>query len=828
MGRSKDRPIPMLAGVALIAAGVLFLGYAFFQYSSIANDPSYAGVGWRDAYEMRDTARGMLLGLSLVVLGILVVALRLRDRLRAPRVPREAEKGAAAASASHPAAAPTRPDQKPAPAPAPTTAPSPKPAPAPAPKTAPSPKRPDGGVSPLEQVLPRSDDALATLRYFIVDAPDQLLGDQCELVRRTGLADWTGEPRCGARRLARCGRWWLVPTGEGPKPSDMDRIWAIEAALNLGRDAARLAEPPATLDERLRVLLAGVSRLEPVRHPGSRFLADATEGADPGGEWAARVAFADALENLPVPFRMVADFRLNVSDGLLGVRAAVPRPAAFSFMPEAERIQLARAYAYDLALLVARTAFAASPAIRRVTVNCHEDESVDCVLSADFERSSLERASAAPREGGLPNSSAELRYRPAADGWLAPVAPLTSFVDRHLRPVERYRPVELSDEPCPEAVVRACGAHLRSELGIAESVVRWDAWERLADDFGGLGDTTEGAVEALSELRASASDASIIEACERTTLALVSGELDVEDADGLIECFVHGSALERAVRQAGPLVSAAGEPDHAELSRVAGLLEDALAPVEALDAYRDDERTVHRYFRSAPERVTYNLDCADGRAVRLVPDAYFLAHQYASVLERRLALPGSLDRALAHAERASELAPCTVEATIARADCLRDLGRADEAVRAVSGAAARCSTVDGLSLCLYRLAALVYDLGMVEASVACYRRCIELGRAQAEPARRELAVLVEHEHEALAASRLDPATLTGKRLTRALEGAGLPAGGTGPLSDRLRAAAAACTDAGIFSVARPLLQAYLQAADRRDDALADVLASLSA
>ena len=42
-----------------------------------------------------------------------------------------------------------------------------------------------------------------------------------------------------------------------------------------------------------------------------------------------------------------------------------------------------------------------------------------------------------------------------------------------------------------------------------------------------------------------------------------------------------------------------------------------------------------------------------------------------------------------------------------------------------------------------------------------------------------------------------------------------------------RAAAAACTDAGIFSVAHPLLQAYLQAADRRDDALVDVLVSLN-
>ena len=185
MGRSKDRPIPMLAGVALIGAGALFLGYALFQYVSIANDPSYSGVGWRDTYEMRDTARGMLLGVALVTLGIMVVALRLRDRLRAPRAPREAEKDAAAA---------------PAPAPTPTPA---RPAPAPAPKPASPARQSDGGISPLDQVLPRSDDALATLRYFIVDAPDQMLADQCELVRRTGLADWTGEPRRGAPRLPR-------------------------------------------------------------------------------------------------------------------------------------------------------------------------------------------------------------------------------------------------------------------------------------------------------------------------------------------------------------------------------------------------------------------------------------------------------------------------------------------------------------------------------------------------------------------------------------------------------------------------------------------------
>ena len=155
MNRSGDRPIPMLAGVVLIVVGVLFLGHAFFQYASIGGDPSYTGAGWRDTYEMRDTARGMLLGLALVVLGILVVALRLRDRLRTPSASREAEKDVAPA---------------PAPAPAPVAAPTSKPAP--------SPKRADGGISPLDQVLPRSDDALATLRYFIVDAPDTALMEE--------------------------------------------------------------------------------------------------------------------------------------------------------------------------------------------------------------------------------------------------------------------------------------------------------------------------------------------------------------------------------------------------------------------------------------------------------------------------------------------------------------------------------------------------------------------------------------------------------------------------------------------------------------------------
>ena len=815
MGRSGDRPIPMLAGVALTGAGVLFLGYALFQYASIANDPSYAGVGWRDTYEMRDVARGMLLGVALVTLGIVVVALRLRDRLRAPRVPRGAERGAETAPASHPAPAQTRP------------APQPAPAPAPAPRADSSPKRPDGGISPLDQVLPRSDDALATLRYFIEDAPAQMLPDQCELVRRTGLADWSGEPRCAAGKLTRSGRWRLFPSGGRPAPDDADRIWAIEAALNLGQDAARMPDPPATADERARALLAGVARLEPVRHPGSRFRDALCEGAADQGEWAVRLAFADCLNNLPAPFRMIADFRLNVSEGLLGVRVAVPRPAAFRFMREAERAPLACAYAYDLALLVARTAFDASPTIRRAAVDCHEAGGPDCVLSVELTRSSIERAAAAPREGGLPEPSAELRVRRRADGWLAPVESLLPFADAALCPPGRSRPVELDDEPCPEAVVRACGARRRSELGIAESVVRWDAWERVADDFGGLGDTTEDAVAALSGLRAGATDATVVEACERTVRALIAGELVVEDVDGLIECFVDGFPLQRAVRRAAPLaMSADADPD--EVADALSALEDEIARFESRSLPRDDERVVYRYFRSVPERVTYNLDLADGRVVRLVPDAYALAHQYASMLGRRAARPGSLDRALAHAERAAELAPCTVETSLARADCLRDLGRVDEAVRVASEAAERCATVEGLSLCLYRLAGLTYDLGMVEASVACYRRCIELGGDEvAVPARRELSVLVEHEHEALAASRLDPASLTGARLAAVLEGSGLPAGSTERISARLLAAAVACVDAGIFSSADALLRALLQDSGYCDDALFNVLGSIA-
>ena len=70
MSRSGDRPIPAWFGAGMVVAGALVLVYAFSQYASIGNDPSYTGTGWRDASEMRDVARGMLLGVTLVVLGL--------------------------------------------------------------------------------------------------------------------------------------------------------------------------------------------------------------------------------------------------------------------------------------------------------------------------------------------------------------------------------------------------------------------------------------------------------------------------------------------------------------------------------------------------------------------------------------------------------------------------------------------------------------------------------------------------------------------------------------------------------------------------------------
>ncbi len=680
-------------------------------------------------------------------------------------------------------------------------------------------QQPETARAELDGMLLHADDALAALRDLVAHgrgrAGSELLP---QLLESAGLMSWEDAPSVGANKLRRNGRWWLTPRGDELSEGDLDRLLAVEAALNVNEDLERGSWPERMTPEwRVSKVLARVADLRPVQHDESPVMAFLSEGEARGGEWACRLSLADRLENLPAPFRVGASFQCNVARGLVVAELAVPRPACFSPFAgdKGRRAALARAYALRSAVLVGRMALASMPEGARAVVNCHEFGGEATLLSLELTKDALDVLSALARdaraaEGDLADIPG-LRARPGDSGWLSPVEPHLRPGDEEVFPRERYREIELDDSPAPGPVARACGAARVSDLGIMEKAGRASAWNQVVRE---LGDTTATAVSRLVALREATDDVTVAEACERAAKALVDGTMDVADRRGLALLFVDGGSLAEASRRARQAVNA-DEPTHEELVSALDALEGALSPITEMGVYLDDGDSVYRYFNSVAERVRYNRTADDGgRRVRLVPDEYYAAHAEAARILNAL---GRHDEALAHAEELMRVAPATPDAALCKVRCLEGQARIFEAADLLSDAVCYSATARDMSICFYRLAFMEWKLGRGDLSVACYQRAIDLHGEISGQARQELRDLLEAESPALA-------PLEDSQVIPTLEEGGLPAGPVGALREELRDAVAACTDAGIFSVARPLAGALLEVC--RDDALVNVHQSL--
>lgn len=664
----------------------------------------------------------------------------------------------------------------------------------------------------LEGMLSHSEDAVATLRD-ITDHGGGGFGDLPELLRRAGLMDWVDAPAVNAHRLRRSGLWWLSFSEGARDAAELERLIALEGALNLYERL--VSSPPApsrSLDARVEAVLGRTHELRPKKPESTEFLDFLLKGADPRGEWACRVRLADAVENLPAPVRVHADFQTNVSAGLAVVDVRVPDPASFPAPAEtgSSRGGIAAGYALRAALAIGRAALDSSPAVSRAVINCLGYGGEDFLLSLDLTADSSRRIASklGSVRDALPQDEA-LRARQRPDGWLGPVTPVLERGCPEVCPPERFREIELDDSPCPEAVGRACGARRVSDLGISEKAARVSAWHQLES---GMGESTQDAVSRLVKMRYEATDVSVAEACERTSKALVEGRADIADLPRLSRIFVDHTALYEASELAANTLE--GEPTPEELEEVLARLEGALSPLTETGLYLDDNESVYRYFNSSIERVTYNLTVpGDGRTVRLVPDEYYTAHSVAARILNLLDRPAD---ALSHSEELMRLGPVTPDAALSKVRCLENLSRIFEAAELLTDAIRYASTTYDMAICFYRLAFMEWKLGRADLTVVCYQRAMELHPRVATNARPELKDLLD----------ANPGlhTLPPERIVPELAEAGLPAGDTGALCARTRDALVATTDANLFNLARALCATLLEF--ERDDALVDVRQSL--
>lgn len=667
------------------------------------------------------------------------------------------------------------------------------------------------GTGSVEALVQRSDDVVASLRDLVSHGQTSAdYGMLPALLVRSGLMEWEGAPRFSANRLRRNRRWWMSCDVDELTEDGYDRLIALEGALNLAADLAEGACPDAPDDQgRIEALFRDLASLSPLPAPEGRTF----PAGEKGGEWAARLALSEWLENLPAPFRVVSAFQLDLDEGLACVDVAVPSPSCLALVApddKARQAAEARRYAWRLALLVARGAFAASSRIQRVGVNCVSHGARETLLSLLVGQGELDGllagAAAADAE---PVPARNCHVDVAGDGRMLPVDALLARSDGRLNPACRWDAVELDASNASQAVREACGAVRVSDLGINENARRVAVWNQLV---GTLGATTSDAVARLMSARDASEDQTVREACSRTCQALVDGTADASDHQALALAFVLGGPLDQAQRQALDLAGEDAGP--ADLERALGLLDAALVPLAQAGSYADGPTRVFRYFNSAAERVRFNRTVADGRDVVLVPDAYYAAHSLAA---RVLTQLGRAEEAQVHADELARIAPVTPDAALSRVRVLEAQERIFECVDVLVDTLGYAATAREMSICLYRLAYMEWRLGRNRLAVACYERSMRLHGEIAGQAREELDELLDSEP---GLSRLDP-----EECARELSAAGIPLGDADGARRAMEEAAAACVDARLMGISRAYLAVALEV--DRDDALLGVYRSLA-
>ena len=659
---------------------------------------------------------------------------------------------------------------------------------------------------PLEKAVLRSSNVFATLKDFAAHPQDDPYdASLAAMLNALGIADWSDAPKIEAVKLGRSDCFWLGSNTDGLSDESLDRYLGVECALNVSQAMRR--GTCSALD-----VLRGISGLEP--RASRNTLPGVAEGAAEQGEWMSRLRFAEFVENVPVPYRMAFGMQANVASGLFAIDLTVPRPNTMAFIAAnaTGRIGAARAYALRSALLCARKAFELNPAIRQVVVNCGVVRNKEALISFNLDRAALARLLPASHDPAIDTTGfpadPSIRASFDADGWFLPVEPFLAIDAEAAAPRGRFAGVELDHGPASAALAASCGIRTISDLGINENACRVAAWRDVSAHMGG---STGDAVARLVAVRDAAQDVSVAEAAERVSKALVEGSVDVSDTDALAKMFVEGALLDTVAAKAR---EALGEAEHADLEAMLASLEDALAPIAAMGAYLDDSDQIYRYFNAPIERVWFNLNLDDHeRTVRLVPDSYYAARTCAA---RILTLLDRGEEALAHADELVRIAPATPDAALVRVRALESLSRIYDASDVLKETISRCSWVNDLAVCFYRLAYMEWKLGRSDLAVACYERAIMMQTPILQPAKDELAELLESDSSL--------AHLSGDETLAALAAAGIPAGDTDGLRGLAARAAIAATDANLHSAAASLTGTLIDAG--RDDVLIDIFHSL--
>ncbi len=535
------------------------------------------------------------------------------------------------------------------------------------------------------------------------------------------------------------------------------------------------------------------------------------------GEWDVRYAFASALEEFSLPYRFQGDFRLNLKEGLLGVEieAMPPEAIATNILREGtttlskrsrtEKEQAATDLLAREILMTALVATTLSQEIEEIWIKgIHKDHKNHlCLVSALFSAKDIARLTkddfVFPLKT-LENLGATCQIENAI---FTPVTPTFSLNDERLCPPYRKEQPELSSSVLTPEQAKALGAEVVSDLAINEGRARSLIAEKILRN---LSDSTQQNVSMILELTRNNVDEKIRKAGEDISEKLIEGELTEANWDVLLEEFQEGDSLSKAVKRAMKAQKDGGGVPFQEI-------EAELKALDEAHTYDDTDEVVWRTFNSYTDRVLYNRLCEGNRAVKLVPEAYYLAHLLSAV---GLLAEKNAEGALLHALRACELNPMDATAHLYASKAYEQLNDLEMAASTMQELLQYAHHPEAIALGYYRLAYLIWHLGDTNQADALYRLSMQFPTPIAGMAQMELLTME---------SQTNQRPIETDEIKEILSQHSIPLAPTKQVGDILLEAAKASVDAAIFLVAADICA--LVGVLSSGDAMVDVAKSIA-
>lgn len=629
-------------------------------------------------------------------------------------------------------------------------------------------------------------------------------------------------------------------------------IWKLEGALNRYY----------LLREQLGTRAASVSMEECKQRADHLFASVIEQAADAelprdmaepifARDWNIRLGIAQGMEALKLPLRLGAEFRYDSDEGLVSFEMVAPD---IDMIPGRDA-EVMQGYAMRVGVLLAALAFSQSNQVKQVSIDgsyfydeksqldldtsvAGSTEMADRVFKVTFNRDQFaDRAhyvtdvEANPRafyeEAGAVIGSGEGEQLDDFDALLdeevfeREIQDAVEAVDVLVAGKDSALKTDVQDRQLGLVSSMALGCRSTRNLRINYNAAQKYYAQEVADQLKDAENLQEG-VKVLRAMQEQTNDPKVLASCNRVMEQLALGEADMRDSARVVSLFVGDDPyLDALTRSRAISMNPKGSADEA-----IAILREVVDPAEAMGVFSDDERMVYRIFDSSSSRVIYNLSREgmlrtsgvevrddSGKGVELAPDSYLFCN-----LELVRLLENTFDRvddALMYGKNALRLAPTMTVGyrTLARVYML--MGDPNSSRDLLYQALRFAVHPTELGYLYYQLGYTEWKAGRLRVAIACYLKAImEAPALHAQISNELRALLGEDGARMMDLSQVLPA----------LRAANVPLAPNEEVLARLKDAAEAATNEGLFPAARNMLSLYLH--HKPNDVLSHVLRSL--